>query len=151
MSTTDQPIQLYICHVFRADEEYLRVLEYLDDARRFAYHVVSDPVAPRTGGREADRDRWRAQIQAAEVVIAPSALADVDAEAMEFQVRFARSAGKPVLVMRRFGSVLAPPLTLSRQAAAVVDWNERTLVDAIRRQARGESGARWDTIDFTLD
>jgi hypothetical protein len=151
MSTTEAQIQLYICHAFRADEDYVRVLEYLDGARRLAYRLVSDPMAPHVGGRETEREVWRTQIQNAEIVVAPSALADAESEAVDFQVRFARSAGKPVLVMRRFGSVLPPPLPLSRQAAAVVDWNERSLADALRHHARGDTGSRWDTIDFTLD
>ena len=75
----------------------------------------------------------------------------VNAEAVEFQVRFAKSAGKPVLLMRRFGSVLPAPVPLARQADQSVDWNERALSDALRRHGRGDSQARWDTIDFTLD
>ena len=33
----------------------------------------------------------------------------------------------------------------------VIDWDERALVDAIRRQARHEETTRWDTIEFKLD
>jgi hypothetical protein len=29
-----------------------------------------------------------------------------------------------------------------------VGWNERHIVDAIRRQARHEETTRWDVIDF---
>jgi hypothetical protein len=151
MSTQDSPIQIYISHRFAADEEYARVLEYLDGSRRFNYRLVSNPTVVPAAGRENARDIWRQQILAAEVVVALTAHADGDAEGLDFQVRFAKSAGKPVLLMRRFASVLAPPLTLVRQAADVVDWNERSLVDALRRQARGDSGARWDTVEFTLD
>ena len=33
----------------------------------------------------------------------------------------------------------------------VVDWDERGLVDAIRKEARHENTARWDVIEFKLD
>jgi len=33
----------------------------------------------------------------------------------------------------------------------IVEWNERSIADAIRRQARHEDTTRWDTIDFKLD
>jgi hypothetical protein len=32
-----------------------------------------------------------------------------------------------------------------------VTWDERALIDAIRRQARHEQTTRWDTIEFKLD
>ncbi len=151
MSVSDHPIRIYVSHRFVADEEYLRVQEYLDGTRRFYYQLTSDPSAPVLGGREGQRDVWRQQIQASEVALMLSAHADVDPESIEFQVRFAKSAAKPVLLMRRFGSVLPPPTALSRQATALVDWNERAIVNALRLYGRQESTARWDTIDFTLD
>jgi hypothetical protein len=36
-------------------------------------------------------------------------------------------------------------------ADETVEWDERALVDAIRRQARHEETTRWDTIEFKLD
>ena len=33
----------------------------------------------------------------------------------------------------------------------IVEWDERSIADAIRRQARHEDTTRWDTIDFKLD
>ncbi len=32
-----------------------------------------------------------------------------------------------------------------------VAWDERALVDAVKRQARHEETTRWDTIEFKLD
>jgi hypothetical protein len=32
-----------------------------------------------------------------------------------------------------------------------VAWDERALVDAVKRQARHEDTTRWDTIEFKLD
>ena len=39
----------------------------------------------------------------------------------------------------------------SNLADEVVDWDERALVDAIKRQARHEDTTRWDTIEFKMD
>jgi sugar/nucleoside kinase (ribokinase family) len=151
MATDDEPIRIFITHLCRVDEEYGRVLEYLDGVRRLQYQLVSEPTAPMAATREMQRDLWRSQIQAAEVVVALSTQFDADPEAIEFQARFAKTAGKPVLLMRRFGSVLPAPVPLMRHADQAVDWNERALSDALKRHARGDSQARWDTIDFTLD
>ena len=36
-------------------------------------------------------------------------------------------------------------------ADEIVEWNERSIADAIRRQARHEDTTRWDVIEFKLD
>ena len=33
----------------------------------------------------------------------------------------------------------------------VLPWNERSLADAVRRQARHEETTRWDVVEFKLD
>jgi hypothetical protein len=42
------------------------------------------------------------------------------------------------------------PAQITKRAAEVVGWNERLIADAVRRQARHEDTARWDTIEFKL-
>ena len=42
------------------------------------------------------------------------------------------------------------PAELTKRAAEVVGWNERLIIDAVRRQARHEDTVRWDTIEFKL-
>ena len=44
-----------------------------------------------------------------------------------------------------------PSKLLVERADDVVDWEERGLVDAIRRLARGENTARFDTVEFNPD
>ena len=50
-----------------------------------------------------------------------------------------------------FGSQRPVPKALADLADEVIDWDDRALVDAIRRQARHEDTTRWDTIEFKLD
>jgi hypothetical protein len=42
------------------------------------------------------------------------------------------------------------PEELVKRASEVIGWNERLMIDAIRRQARHEDTARWDVIEFKL-
>jgi hypothetical protein len=55
------------------------------------------------------------------------------------------------VLMKPFGSTRELPKTILDLASEVVDWDERALVDAIRREARHEETTRWDTIEFKLD
>ena len=40
---------------------------------------------------------------------------------------------------------------IGERADDLVDWDERGLADAIRRLARAENTARYDTIEFKLE
>jgi hypothetical protein len=68
-----------------------------------------------------------------------------------FMLQFAKSCKKPVLVLRPFGVQAIVPRALTELADDVVDWDERGLVDAIRRLARQENTARYDVIEFNPD
>ena len=43
------------------------------------------------------------------------------------------------------------PHDLVGRARENIEWNDREIVDALKRQARHEDTSRWETIEFTLD
>ena len=53
--------------------------------------------------------------------------------------------------MENFGSPEAVPKAIKDLADEICAWNERDLIDALRRQARHEDTTRWDTIEFVPD
>jgi hypothetical protein len=53
--------------------------------------------------------------------------------------------------MEIFGSKDAVPKAIKDLADDVCAWNDRMLIDALRRHARHEETTRWDTIEFKLD
>ena len=56
-----------------------------------------------------------------------------------------------MIVLETFGVKQKMPVQLEALADEIVEWDERSIADAIRRQARHEDTTRWDTIDFKLD
>ncbi len=145
------PIRLFITHLWEAGDDYLRVFEYLESSRNFFYKNFSAPERRPQGDREAQRQELRAQITPAEVLVALSSLFERDQDLITFQLLYARTSQKPVVLLRPFGSGRGVPKVLADLADEVVDWDERALVDAIRRQARHEDTTRWDTIEFKLE
>lgn len=151
MSQRD-PIRVFVTHDYQAGEDYLRVFEYLESARNFYYRNVSTPDKPPAGaGIEARREDLRRQINGAEVVVALGSLASAHSEMLVFQVNYAKASDKPVVLLSGFGKEIVVPRYITDLADEKVDWDERGLVDAIRRQARHEESTRWDTIEFKLD
>jgi len=69
----------------------------------------------------------------------------------EYLELYTQANHKPVILMKPFGTRKDVPKEILDLANEVVDWDERALVDAVRRQARHEETTRWDTIEFKLD
>jgi hypothetical protein len=146
------PIRLFVTHVWEDNDDYLRVFEYLESAKNFFYKNYSTPDRPPAGDKEAQREDLRRQMAPVEAVIAVPSLSQTHKDMFTFELLFAQASQKPVILMKPFGgSHFALPKTITDLADEVVDWDERALVDAIRRQARHEETTRWDTIEFKLD
>jgi hypothetical protein len=145
------PVKVFVAHSFEAGDDYLRIFEYLESSHNFFYRNCSSLVQPAGDERAAQHEELRKQIVLAEVVVIPSSLHRTHRTLVEFQLNCAKGMDKPVVVLENFGVKEKVPVQLEVLADEVIDWNERTLVDAIRRQARHEETTRWDTIDFKMD
>jgi hypothetical protein len=145
------PVRIFVTHCWETSDDYLRVFEYLESQRNFFYRTYSAPEQRPQGDKEALRESLRKQIAPCEAVIGLSSLFDAHQELLTFQLLFAQASHKPVILMKPFGTRKEVPKAILDLANEVVDWDERALVDAIRRQARHEDTTRWDTIEFKLD
>ena len=145
------PIRLFVTHMWEDNDDYFRVFEYLESAKNFFYRNDSTPDHPPSGDKEAQREDLRKQMAPVEAVVAVSSLLQSHRDMFTFQLLFAQASQKPVILMKPFGSQAVLPKAITDLADEIVDWDERALVDAIRRQARHEDTTRWDTIEFKLD
>jgi len=151
MSQRD-PIRVFVTHHWQGSDDYLRVFEYLESAHNFYYRNCSTPEQPPAEtGVEARREDLRRQINSAEVVVALGSLFTTQAELLVFQVNYAKASDKPVVLLAGFGRDIEVPRYITDLADERVGWDERALIDAIRRQARHEESTRWDTIEFKLE
>lgn len=151
MSQRD-PIRVFVTHAWESGEDYQRVFEYLEGTRNFFYRNCSTPDKPPPDlSVESRREDLRRQINGCEVVIALSGLLDAHRDLLVFQVNYAKSQEKPVVLLGGFGREILVPAYLKDVVDAQVGWDGRALCDAVRRQARHEETQRWDTIEFKLD
>lgn len=145
------PISLYVTHLWEHSDDYLRVFEYLESARNFFYRNLGTPDRRPVGDKETLKVDLRKQIAPAEAVIALSSLYEQNPDLVVFQALYAQACNRPVILLKFFGGLKPAPKALADLASEVVEWDERALVDAVRRQARHEDTTRWDTIEFKLD
>lgn len=145
----DNPYRVFVTHNWQDSDDYLRVFEYLESARNFYYRNTSTPDRPpRSGDTEAVRADLRKQIDAAELVVALASFYDVNPDLAVFQMNYAQSQDKPVLLLGYFGVRREIPKLLTDRSDDTVHWEERGIIDAIKRLSRHEQTARYESIDF---
>ncbi len=149
MSTN--PIRLFVTHAWMENDDYTRVFEYLEASPTFYYLNTSQPQARKPIDKESQREDLRRQIAPCEVVIVLPAVYYISPELVAFQMNFAKAADRPIVAMEHFGSTDPLPKAISDLADEVSAWNDRNLIDALRRQGRHQETTRWDTIEFKLD
>jgi hypothetical protein len=144
------PVRVFVAHAFEADIDYLRVFEYLESSHNFYYRNCSDPDR-KPADKEAAREELRRQIALAEIVIVPAATYKQHFETIDFVLNCAKGLDKPVIVLEHFGVKEKLAVQLEALSDEIVEWNERDIADAVRRQARHEDTSRWDVVEFKLD
>ena len=145
------PIRIFVTHTFAEDADYRRVFEYLESSPNFFYVNCSNiESVPAGGGKEALKDELRTQIKMAEVVVVPSTMYTTQREWVAYQMDVAQANDLPIVALEPFGGLQEMPKDVAERADEQVTWNERLLVDAIRRQARHEETTRWETIEFEM-
>jgi hypothetical protein len=145
----DNPIRVFVTHNFRESADYLRVFEFLESVDRFFYLNTSKPEnVPESGGLEAAKDELIQQIKACEAVIVLASLYTEQEDLVSYQMDVAEANEKPIIAIRPFGGMLESPPELVDRVKEHIEWNDREMVDALKRQARLEDTARWDVVDF---
>ena len=149
--TQQNPIRLFVAHVWVEDEDYHRIFEYVESSPNFFYRNTSKPDVRPPGDKEALRESLRNQITEAEVMIVPAALYRRNVDWVEFQMHCAKAYDKPIIVLEPFGGTDTIAPAVQELADDVVPWDQRQLIDAIKREARHEETTRFDVIEFKLD
>jgi len=148
----DNPIRVYVAHNFEESDDYLRVFEFLESVERFFYLNVAKPDnLPASGGLDAIKEELIRQIKDCEAVIIPAAFYMEQNDLARFQLDVAEANEKPVIAIRPFGGMMETPPELIERVNEHIEWNDREIVDSLKRQARLEDTSRWETIEFTLD
>ena len=145
------PIRIYVTHSFASHPDYHRVFEYLEALPNFFYRNCSVPDhLPTVGGKEGLKEEYRTQLKTAEVVVVLSSLYMENEYWTTYQMDAAQASNLPLVAIEPFGVNAKVPAEIVKRAAEVVGWNERLIMDALRRQARHEDTQRWETIEFKL-
>lgn len=145
----NNPIMVFATHAFEESFDYLRVFEFLESVDRFYYINVSKPEnIPESGGLQAIKDELIEQIKVSEAVIVLASVYDDRPDIVKFIMDVAEANNTGMIAIRRFGSDAETPAEMVERCQEHIEWNDREIADALRRQARGEDTSRWEVLDF---
>ena len=145
----NNPIRVFVTHTFAETDDYLRVFEFLEANDNFFYLNVSKPEkVPASGGLDAIKEEFIAQIKESEAVIVLATLYEEKTDLVKFQLDVAEANEKPIIAIRPFGGATDTPADLVERAGEHLEWNDREIVNSLKRQARLEDTSKWDVIDF---
>jgi len=151
MSEND-PIRVFVSHLFDADDDYLRVFEYMENRDSFFYVNLAKPDdMPTLGGPEPIKAALLEQIQGAEILVLPVVTFDRNPDLVRYQMDVAQASKIPILAVRSFGGTVVIPKEVLDRCNDLVEWNDRVITDAVRRLARNEDTAQWEVIEFDPD
>lgn len=143
------PIRVFVTHTFEESDDYFRIFEFLESMDNFFYLNESKPEnVPVQGGIESIKDELIQQIKASECVIVLPAVYNEQTDLVEFMMQVADANNINMIAVRPFGGLLETPPEVESRVKEHIEWNAREMVDAIKRQARGEDTARWEVVDF---
>jgi len=152
LMTEKNPFKVFVAHEFGENAEYSRVFEYLESRDNFYYLNYSNPDAvPADSSAEILQEAIREQMRSAEVVIIPAGMLSGKPGLIDFQLTAAQAFKLPIVLIQPFGGTMSIPKEALDVAAEIVEWNERAIIDAIKRAARGEDTSTWDVIEFDMD
>lgn len=145
----NNPIRVFATHTFEETDDYLRVFEFLESVDRFYYLNVSKPEnIPLSGGLQAIKDELIAQIKQCEALFVLPSVYEEKQDLVRFMMDVADANDKNMIAIRPFGGVAEIAEEIVERTKEMIDWNDREMADALRRQARGEDTSRWEVLDF---
>jgi hypothetical protein len=129
--------KVFICHAWDRDEEYWRISNMLD-APNFEWENLSIPEHDRLQATTTDdlAKGLRDQMRPANVVIVSAGMWVAHRDWLDFEIKFARRIGIPIIAVPPWGHERLP-VVLDRAASAFASRQD-SLIAAIREVARFE-------------
>lgn len=126
--------RLFISHAWSYSDRYQRAVRFLNEASNFSwsnYSVPESQAFPRMSSSQL-AEEMRGQIRPVQCVIIVSGMYVNHSDWIQFEMDFAKSLGKPILGIKRWGEQRTPQRVVDC-ATEMVSWNSASIVSAIRR------------------
>jgi hypothetical protein len=128
---------VFISHAWAYNDEYHRLVDFLNKAPNFAWRNLSVPEHDPISTSEQLTARLNDQMRTASVFLILSGMYVSHSDWIQYELNFARRIGRPVIGIRPWGAERMPE-AVQRGATEIVGWNTDSIVAAIRSHALPE-------------
>lgn len=130
---------VFISHAWKYDDDYCRVVDFLAGANYFTWRnysvPVHDPVDPKDSKSKGKlEEALRRQMRPVNVVLIVSGMYTAYSDWIQFEIDYSVLLGKPIIGIRPWGAEKTPK-AVSDVAREMVGWQEKSIIDAIRKYA----------------
>lgn len=127
---------LFISHAWIYNDDYYRLVEFLNAAPNFSWKNYSVPSHDGLDARNARQlaDALVRQISPTHCVLIIAGMYVAHREWLQREIEMAQAYKKPIIGIQPWGSQHTPSL-VTQAAAEIVGWNTSTIVSAIRNHA----------------
>ena len=122
---------LFISHAWKYSDDYKKIVEMLNEAKYFSWKNYSVPEHDPFDEEEDLKRALEGQIRPVNAVIIIAGMYANHSDWIEFEVKFAKTSSKPLIVVKPWGQERIP-LYLQENATVMVGWNTDSIVKAIR-------------------
>ena len=126
--------KIFIGHAWEYNDDYYRLIDYLDKAPNFIYSNYSVPEHdPLCGGnKDKLKEELKKQIRPVEVVLILAGMYVAYSDWIQFEIDFSGIIEKPIIGIKPWGSDKVPQ-SVQDAAVEIVGWNTDSIVNAIRK------------------
>ena len=125
---------VFISHAWNYHEDYLRVVQFLDDAQYFNWRNYSvpehDPVD--ANSNRMLKEALKRQMRPANIVLILSGMYAAHSGWIDFEIEFSLQITKPMIGIRPWGQQRIPKI-VSDNVDVMVGWQTDSIISAIRK------------------
>jgi hypothetical protein len=137
-----------VTRISRVRAEFAKLKRKRPKNGAYGVRKQPDPGIRYPGGLQAIKDELIEQIKQCEALFVLPGLYEQKRDLVRFMMDVADANHKKMIAIRAFGGVAETPQEVLDRTQELIEWNDREMADALRRQARGEDTARWEVLDF---
>lgn len=129
--------KVFISHAWSYNDEYYRLVKWLDEAPYFSWKNLSVPEHDPILNTKKLEYELHSQMRPADVFLILSGMYVSHSDWIQYEINFARRIGRPIIGIKPWGNI-SLPIAVQNGANEIVGWNSASIVGAIRQWALPE-------------
>lgn len=128
--------KLFISHAWSYHDDYIRLVNLLNEANYFSWSNYSVPRDDKFGRMTKSQleEEIRQQIRPVNCFLALAGVYMSNSDWIQFELDFAESIGKPIIGVKPWGNTNVST-AVSRVAKEIVGWNTDSIISTIREHS----------------